>query len=582
MPSSFRFGAFELDPQRRVLTRDGVQIDLRPKAFALLHVLVSNHDRVVGKAEILERVWPDGTGTEANITVNVAAVRRALGEDPREHRYVLTVPTVGYRFIAAVNDASDPVRVSLARCRHFGIVDLVRVANGDPGVRTGDGRLERNVVAELVAGLNALSHVHAQHLDHVGLSGESARSCPTPATSVDAVVVGTIEVLHGEFCVEIAIFTLRDGRRAWSGRIVHPRRDASSLPLRLQRLVLGAVRSALAADRMVTSPRPVVAISARENLQHARSRLASEWSDHGLRAAADLFDRVVGVEPAHASAHAGLAEALILAWAHGEGGSDGLLARARRHAARALEIDPLAPEAHGAMGQICMHVDRDWGRAREHFLAGVDFAPHDAAAIDRYGRFLAARRQVEAALHTAQRAHELDPGALRTQIHVALTHAYHDDLTATLALLADVQRRHHDPGAVLEIELRCRLGLGDLEGALRLVDAAGPELRQRLESSALEIATLARAGERERAEALWEDRRLRHGEPAPLTAALVDLYRGDSDAAIRTIDDVADQRRGSVAFLDVDPIWRPLHGHPEWPGLTDRVFGRSGTGPVRV
>ena len=103
---SYVFGPFWLNPSERTLLRDGEPISLTPKAFEILTVLVRNSGHLVGKDELMQEIWPDAFVEEANITQHVSMLRKALGEATDEHRYIETVPRVGYRFIASVRQES--------------------------------------------------------------------------------------------------------------------------------------------------------------------------------------------------------------------------------------------------------------------------------------------------------------------------------------------------------------------------------------------------------------------------------------------------------------------------------------------
>jgi eukaryotic-like serine/threonine-protein kinase len=96
----YEFEGFVLDPVRRLLTRDGEAVPLPPKAVATLLVLVERHGRVVDKEELFQTVWPDTFITEATLTQNVFRLRKALGEEAGEHRFIVTVPGRGYSFVA--------------------------------------------------------------------------------------------------------------------------------------------------------------------------------------------------------------------------------------------------------------------------------------------------------------------------------------------------------------------------------------------------------------------------------------------------------------------------------------------------
>ncbi len=96
----YEFEGYVLDPVRRLLTRSGEPVPLPPKALATLLVLVERHGQVVDKEEILQKVWPDTFITEATLTQNVFRLRKTLGEEAGEHRFIVTVPGRGYSFVA--------------------------------------------------------------------------------------------------------------------------------------------------------------------------------------------------------------------------------------------------------------------------------------------------------------------------------------------------------------------------------------------------------------------------------------------------------------------------------------------------
>lgn len=102
----YRFGEFELNEDGFCLTRNGDRIPLEPKAFSVLLVLVSRAGRLVDKRSLLELVW-NGTFVEENtLTRIVGVLRRELGDSTKESRFIETIPTRGYRFIASVETLS--------------------------------------------------------------------------------------------------------------------------------------------------------------------------------------------------------------------------------------------------------------------------------------------------------------------------------------------------------------------------------------------------------------------------------------------------------------------------------------------
>jgi DNA-binding winged helix-turn-helix (wHTH) protein/Tol biopolymer transport system component len=100
----YEFGPFLLDTAERVLLRDCEPVLLTPKAFEILTVLVRHSGHLVEKDELMRNVWPDAFVEEANITQHVSTIRKALGEGTDDHRYIETVPRLGYRFVANVRE----------------------------------------------------------------------------------------------------------------------------------------------------------------------------------------------------------------------------------------------------------------------------------------------------------------------------------------------------------------------------------------------------------------------------------------------------------------------------------------------
>lgn len=94
--------ALRVDPARFRAELDGRRLDLEPKAFDVLVMLMSHAPRLVTKQEILDAIWKGTAVTDNALTRVVAQLRRAIGDDAREAKYLETVPTRGYRWIAPV------------------------------------------------------------------------------------------------------------------------------------------------------------------------------------------------------------------------------------------------------------------------------------------------------------------------------------------------------------------------------------------------------------------------------------------------------------------------------------------------
>jgi Tol biopolymer transport system component/DNA-binding winged helix-turn-helix (wHTH) protein len=102
--ASFEFGPFRLDLAEHTLLREGQPVPLTPKNFAVLRVLVQNSGHLVEKERLLKEVWPDSFIEEGALNRSVSILRKTLGDRSNGRRYIETVPTRGYRFVAPIRD----------------------------------------------------------------------------------------------------------------------------------------------------------------------------------------------------------------------------------------------------------------------------------------------------------------------------------------------------------------------------------------------------------------------------------------------------------------------------------------------
>lgn len=106
----YQFGGFILDLQRRGLYKEGRRIHLTSKPFQILLSLIENRGRLVEKRELLDAVWNGVYVTEDNLVQAIVEIRRALGDNKDDPRFIKTVPRQGYRFVSEVLTASSSER----------------------------------------------------------------------------------------------------------------------------------------------------------------------------------------------------------------------------------------------------------------------------------------------------------------------------------------------------------------------------------------------------------------------------------------------------------------------------------------
>ena len=103
----YEFGPFRLDAQKHRLLRNGDLVPLSPKALEALTVFVQHPNEMLEREALMQAVWADTFVEDANLTVAVSQLRKALGQSGEAAEYIETVPRVGYRFVAEVREVHE-------------------------------------------------------------------------------------------------------------------------------------------------------------------------------------------------------------------------------------------------------------------------------------------------------------------------------------------------------------------------------------------------------------------------------------------------------------------------------------------
>jgi DNA-binding winged helix-turn-helix (wHTH) protein len=185
-----RFGGFLLDTDSRQLFRDGTEVHLQPKTFDLLELLARTRPKALSKQHIRGQLWPDTVVGEASLTVAVAELRAALGDDAKEPRFVRTVYGFGYAFAGeaeAEGEAGRPSRAAavaprvLWEKRVIPLVEGENVLGRDEGVTVridAPGVSRRHACIRVEGERITIEDLGSKNGTYVG-EGESAIAGPT-------------------------------------------------------------------------------------------------------------------------------------------------------------------------------------------------------------------------------------------------------------------------------------------------------------------------------------------------------------------------------------------------------------------
>jgi DNA-binding winged helix-turn-helix (wHTH) protein/TolB-like protein len=108
----YSFDEFVVDPSSRTCEHGGDLLPVSGKAYDILLVFLENPGRLLTKEELLDRVWTNEFVEEGNLARNVSTLRKALGDTDKQHRYILTVPGHGYRFVGEIRRVDETERAA--------------------------------------------------------------------------------------------------------------------------------------------------------------------------------------------------------------------------------------------------------------------------------------------------------------------------------------------------------------------------------------------------------------------------------------------------------------------------------------
>lgn len=198
-----RFGPFIVDSETRQLLRDQREVHLSPKAFDLLCLLLERRPKVVDKAELHTRIWPDTFVVDANLNVLIGEIRRMISDTPQHQRFVRTVHGIGYAFCGEADDLTaspvraQPPRVWLAwKDRTFLLSDGDNIIGRDPecsiwldapGVSRQHARIRIDAAAGRVA-LDDLDSTNGTFLRRARIVAAE------PLTDGDLIKIGSVEL----------------------------------------------------------------------------------------------------------------------------------------------------------------------------------------------------------------------------------------------------------------------------------------------------------------------------------------------------------------------------------------------------
>jgi TolB-like protein len=385
-------------------------VALGSRALDLLRLLVERRGQLVSKDEIIETVWQGIAVEEANLTVQVSALRRVL-DQARKDSCIQTVSGRGYRFVAAVAPGdSAAMAPPLPDKPSIAVLPFANIS-GDPQQEYfADGMVEEIVTA--------LSRVHWLFV----IARTSSFAYKGRAVNVKQVgrelgvrylLEGSVRKTASRLRVSAQLVETASGNHIWAERYDREPADIFAVQDEIAEQVVAAIEPPLyAAEHFLSQRKPPESLDAWECLVRAMSHM-SQGTIADTTAAEELCRRAIALAPDYAQAHSLLSWAIL--WrANFLGCTEALLPEATSEARTAMALDEQDPWSHFALGRA--H-HRDHRAAQRAFRRAVALNPNFALAHSFLGLTLAACNESDAAIEAIERALRLMPGDVFLSFH---------------------------------------------------------------------------------------------------------------------------------------------------------------------
>jgi TolB-like protein len=380
----FALGAFVLDLDAGTLFREGVPVPVGYRGFLLLKAFVNRPGEVLTKADLFDAGWQGATVEETNLSVQIASLRKHLGQSAAGGDWIATIPRVGYRFVGPVDrradDSDGSTEPSASKDRVVGpsiaVLPFVNLSDDREQEYFADGMVE-----DVIAGLSRLRWLFV-----IARNSAFAYKGKTPDVRQVALDLGVRYVLEGSIRragprvrVAAELVEAPSARQIWAERYDREVTDLFAVQDEITASVVASIEPHLFAAEGVSYQRKLP--GSLDAWGHVMRAMPTMWSWAGPDNDAALHDlnQAVAIDPGYTHAYS------LIAWTYASRAHMGLvklpevLEQALGAARRAIELDGADPWGHLALGYVHMHARR-FRPAVEELIQAIDLNPSFALA----------------------------------------------------------------------------------------------------------------------------------------------------------------------------------------------------------
>jgi TolB-like protein/DNA-binding winged helix-turn-helix (wHTH) protein len=626
---TLKIGDCAVDPTVDEVTRDGTTIKLEPRAMRVLMHLAGRPGEVVSVQELLDSVWADVVVTQDSVYTAISALRRALGDDSREPRYIANVPRRGYRLVAAValtarpaaapsepadsavppGPSPDPARTSSGRRSRWSLAIALAVALAvlgylvvaKPWAAKPDGESARATlptdaaVGELSIAVLPFANLSADRDQEYFADGisEELLSLLTKVPqlrvisrssafsfkgqnlavaeiarrlNVALVLEGSVRQAGPQVRITAQLIDARSDRQLWSETYDRPMVNIFALQDEIAAAVVSQLRlKLLAAAAKPKAPNPEAYALALQARQIALQRTSA-----GYERAIALFQRSLGADPDYAAAWVGLARVYVNQANDGLRPIEESYRLARNAVDRALALDPEFAPAHAMLGRLAMTQDGDLAAAAQRYEHALALEPANTDIVRSAAILAASLGRLDTSVALGQFVVARDPVNPTGYLNLGYDHfnaGHLDEAIASLRTALTLSPDHAAAEYGIAIAL---LKKGEPVAALAAMQRESSAYWRSV-GLPMVYQALGRKAESDAALATLIEA---HKNDAAYNIAYVLAFRGEPDRTFGWLEKAVADRDPGLDDIAIDPLFARLHQDPRWLPLL-RKLGKA-------
>ena len=446
-PTIYAVDNFRIDAGRRLFFSGGEgPIPLPSKVFDTLLYLVTHNGLVIEKDELIAAIWPDTIVEENNLNKNISALRLLLGEKPAEHRFIVTVPGRGYKFVADVRRiGNETIPETLAPeagtqrrpSRKSAIAVAGLIAATAIAVLTfgysyfknqrpihsiavmpfvndsGNADLEYlsdGMTETLIASLSKLPDLQVKASSSVfRYKGSTDTQTIGKELNARAVLYGRVVQRGEDLVLHVELVDAQTENSLWGQTYNKKLTNLIALQGEVARDLVRELRlKPSGADKQKLAKNYTENVEAYQLFLNGRFH-QRKLTPPEIKKGIAYLQQAIDTDPSYALAYTEISRAYTALALAGDMNPGEVLPKAKAAAQRAVEIDDALAEAHSSLGSVFFWYDWNWKEAEEHFIRALELDPNSSIAHFGYADFLSKMERPEEALAEIKRAREIEP-----------------------------------------------------------------------------------------------------------------------------------------------------------------------------